>query len=160
MSLRTLSQRCLDKGMAIRYQTHGDGQVHFPDWREAVFGGRAATYTRWDKVLYLNPNGLSQYSPYRPEVHELGHAVWFLLLTAKERYIDYMRLYGWGKFFRRLIPYGSEVPNVDESFAQDFEAYWTDDDPRDMAGWGRARFAASAPTRYAWFDKLMKRLVI
>lgn len=123
--LRRLYDLCVTKGLSTVMQDSEDGAVHFPDWREAVFGGRAATYLSFEKRLYFNPKGLPPYAPYRPDVHELGHAVWHLLLTGRQKWLEYAVLWAKGRIAGKLeTGYAAEKP--EEGFAEDFEAYFTE----------------------------------
>ena len=121
--LQILVDQCVNKGLIIEQSGSPDGNIHFSDWREAVFGGRAACYVPFERRMYLNWLGLQDYWPYQGQVHELGHAVWFLLLQPVERWNIYYRAWAKDKAEGRgLGDYWAA--SVEEGWAEDFEAFW------------------------------------
>ena len=145
-STKRLLEMCQAQGLTIIERTDPDGLVHFADWREAIFGGVAATYLPFEKTMYLNWKGLAEYGGYMGHVHELGHVVWSLLLTTQERWVGYTRLWGAARRAKILLDWYAET-KPEEGWAQDFEAFWTEEPtPGHMdIDHGRAELQATDP---------------
>lgn len=154
-----LLEMCQAKGLKVVECTDEDGLVHFPDWREAIFGSVAATYLPFEKTMYLNWKGLAEYGGYMGHIHELGHAVWSLLLTTQERWVGYTRLWGAARRAQMLLDWYAET-KPEEGWAQDFEAFWTGEPaPGHMEiDHGRAELQAIDPVRYGFLRQVMTRL--
>jgi len=153
--LSSLVELCLERGMIIEYRTEESGNLEFGDWRDAVFGGRAATYIPFEKRMYLNEKGLSAYRSYPGHLHELGHAVWSLLLTPQEKWGQYHPLWKAARAQGYLLnDYQKE--NVQEGWAGDFVAYWCHKKLR--AGVWRSQLMHHDLTRYKLIEGIMKRL--
>lgn len=129
-AIQSLVDICFSKGMVLRVEDN-DWEIHFDDWREAVFGGRAATYLSFEKALYITGNlawgqDLRYHPAYRADLHEWGHAVWALVLSPLERWGVYWAAWRAAKGSGRLLSaYSASKP--EEGFAEDFEAILRDD---------------------------------
>lgn len=155
-----LIDQCLDKGMIV-YIKKDDEDLPAGAWPRWVWSG-PAIYIPYLRTLAMSKE-ISEgthtgYDQYGGDLHELGHAVWFLLLTSWERYTKYPKLYGFWSMIEALIPYGEARPNIEESWAQDFEAFWTADTPYDPVGWGRQTFRKLAPKRFEFMAYTLRRL--
>lgn len=166
LPLRVLVGQCFKRGLTVEIQS-GTQEVRLPTPAEQfVFGGGPATYVQYRKALYLTEDvayGLDvRYGDYAGDIHEFGHAVWYLLLTPWERWVRYLMLW-------RTEPAldGYAATKVEEGWAQDFEAFWTDcplpeDAPHVHAEPSidhcRVEFCGRAPRRFALVAGIMRRL--
>ncbi len=117
---------CFEQGMKLEVQA-GEVVTLPPDASGAVFGGVGATYIPYLK-LFLMVEGIAygldaQYGTYRGDIHELGHAIRYLLIKGKSFWQLHL-MYEKAKRADRFLDEYSKS-SVEEWWAQGWEAYWT-----------------------------------
>ncbi|MDR7555147.1 MAG: hypothetical protein QN157_06010 [Armatimonadota bacterium] len=156
--LRPLVEACLARGMTVSVQP-GD-EVRVDDANPAIWSGPAFYYPP-RRVLAMTEaiatGRHAGYATYRGDLHELGHAVWYLLLTPQERWQGYFPLWDAARAAGRLLDaYSAERP--EEGWAQDFEAWWTASGGAVPADHARDDLLRTDPERAAFVAGVMRRL--
>jgi hypothetical protein len=156
--LRPLVEACLAQGMTVSVQP-GD-EVRVDDANPAIWSGPAFYYPP-RRVLAMTEaiaaGHHTGYGTYRGDLHELGHAVWYLLLTPQERWQGYFPLWDVARQAGRLLDaYSAERP--EEGWAQDFEAWWTATGGAVPTDHARTDLVRTDPARAAFMDRVMRRL--
>lgn len=124
-SLLALLGECFERGMRLQI-------VDGPDIREAApevwFASGGAAYISWQRRLLMTRHIAFGPTPeypqgYRPDIHEIGHAVWSLVLTPIQRWLGYWPLWRKGRA-QGTLPGQYAATKVEEGFAEDFEAFF------------------------------------
>lgn len=150
---RPLYEQCVARGMKIIEHDSPDGNVHFADYREAIFGGRPACFIPFLAEMHVNPAGLAQYGEYPGHVHELGHAVWTLLLSTVERWMDYAKAWGVSRAAGSLVSEYAAT-SIEEGWAEDFTVWFWQRDSLTRDDADRA-----VAMRWAVVARIMQRLL-
>lgn len=156
--LRPLVDACLAQGMIVSVQ-RGD-EVRVDGANPAIWSG-PAFYFPPGRVLAMTEaiaaGRHAGYGTYRGDLHELGHAVWYLLLTPQERWQGYFPLWKAARGAGRLLDaYSAERP--EEGWAQDFEAWWTATAGAVPTDHARSDLLRIDPQRAAFVEGVMRRL--
>lgn len=110
LELRPLLLACFGEGMTLELVDHESVAVvseALTPRKQEIFDSMGATYIHYSKRLIMTKNvaygHTPEYGDFRPDIHEIGRAVWFLLLTDWQRWV---------------------ARSVEEGWAQDFEEFW------------------------------------
>lgn len=140
--------RCFDRGMIVDILAD-----QIKDVRESGYpwGGKSI-YQRWTKSLVMTYDvayGLAwEYRSYRGDIHELGHAVRFLLVRG-------LGIWKLGRLFGKAKKEGLfldeyAASSMEEYFAQGFEAYFTEGESTTPIDHSRQELQEKDPDLFAF----------
>jgi hypothetical protein len=122
--MKALVEGCFAKGLTLHILDEGVNDVTEAGY---PFGG-PAIYWRMKKIYVVAKAIIERTDPslgeYFADVHEMGHAVRFLLISPHILLTKIAPLYHEAKRNKAFLDYYAES-NLEEFFAQAFEAFWT-----------------------------------
>jgi hypothetical protein len=156
LPLKPIVERLFAKNLVIDVL---EGDISDVSERGYPWGG-PAVYVPWMRTLAMTDEivlgSFEWYGTYRGDVHELGHAVWYLLLGTLERWVTLNSMYAKAKREGRLLDHYSGL-KIEEWFAQGFEAFWTKDRDEHGINWCRDDLRRVDPDLLQYMADLARR---